>query len=84
MIHIDTYYNNLNNNHLIEFNKHLYLKNKMQSFEVNKKIIKAKILGVNEKGELLVNQNDKKLKRFKVNKDKVFTLNSFNYFSKFF
>ena len=60
LIHIDTYYNNLTNNHLKEFNKHLYLKNKIQPFEVNKKIMKAKILGVNEKGELLVNQNGKK------------------------
>ena len=60
LIYIDSYYNNLNNNHLSEFNKYLYLKNKIQTFEVNKRLIKAKILGVNEKGELLVNQNDKR------------------------
>jgi len=69
LIYIDTYYNNQKNNYLTEFNKHLYLKNKIVSIEVNKKLIKAKILGVNEKGELFVDQNGKK-KRFKVNQVK--------------
>ena len=69
LIYIDTYYNNPKNNYLTEFNKHLYLKNNIVSIEVNKKLIKAKILGVNEKGELFVDQNGKK-KRFKVNQVK--------------
>ena len=69
LIYIDSYYNNLNNNHLTEFNKYLYLKNKMQTFKVNKRLIKGKILGVNEKGELYVYQNGIK-KRFRVNQVK--------------